>query len=638
MTITTHQNYPYLWVARSFIPQLNLGELVNQKYRVISPQIWQDIYPEKIENTTQPLPAQTTPYLHLFPQRLHIPEVYGVCSVNESPVILLNNAPIDVRGNLYPSLTEAWGNASPVQQVYWLWQILQLWQPLSVWGVATSLFEKSNLRVQGWRVRLLELYSDTENLADNLAQTQATITEAQGNAKTLIQSTDTLAQLAASWIPLIDTSHGEITQRLADITTQMQTEGLELADITPQLNQLLLDTAGKETLRSKVVGVSDVGKRRKHNEDSCYPTLEGIISNGNLIRNELAHHFMIVCDGLGGHAGGEIASQLAVQSLKLQVGILLQEISQNQEIFTPEIITEYLEAIIRITNNVISARNDEQERESRQRMGTTLVMALQLPQPIPNSDGETGNSHELYLAHVGDSRAYWLTAQGCLQLTVDDDVASQEVISGHRLYKQALQLNNSGALTQALGTNHAQEINPHINRFVIAEDGLLLLCSDGLSDNDLVELYWQEFAPDVLQGDLPLDSASKFLLELANHKNGHDNISFVLCHYQVSQPAPVIVNLDALPTADGNSEIQFATELQEYEQAFSQEELPPATEISEDDRNSGGEKQRRWWQVVILVIIVAGLTGFLTQRFIKLEAWESLYKGWFKEEVDLLQK
>ena len=634
MTITTHQNYPYLWVASSFIPQLNLGELVNQKYRVISPQIWQDIYPEKIENIPQPLPEKTTPYLHLFPQRLHIPEVYGICSVNESPVTLLHNCPIDVRGNLYPSLTEAWSNARPVQQVYWLWQILQLWQPLSAWGVATSLFEKSNLRVQGWRVRLLELYSDKGNLAHDLSQIQTSFNEAQGNSQTLTQS-GTLAQLAASWIPLIDTSHGKVAERLADITTQMQTEGLELADITPQLNQLLLDTAGKETLRSKVVGVSDVGKRRKHNEDSCYPTLEGIIGNGNPIRNELAHHFMIVCDGLGGHAGGEIASQLAVQSLKLQVGILLQEISQNQEIFTPEIITEYLEAIIRITNNVISARNDEQERESRQRMGTTLVMALQLPQQMPNSDGEMGNSHELYLAHVGDSRAYWLTAQGCLQLTVDDDVASQEVISGHRLYKQALQLNNSGALTQALGTNHAQEINPHIDRFVIAEDGLLLLCSDGLSDNDLVELYWQEFAPDVLQGNLPLDSASKFLLELANHKNGHDNISFVLCHYQVSQPAPVIVNLDALATADGNSEIQFTTELPEYEQEFSQEELPVAKDNFEDTdaSNSGGEKPRRWWQIVLIVVIVAGLTGFLTQKFIKIEAWESLYEGWFQQDL-----
>ena len=71
-------------------------------------------------------------------------------------------------------------------------------------------------------------------------------------------------------------------------------------------------------------------------------------------------------------------------------------------------------------------------------MGTTVVMAL----PIAPA---------MYITHVGDSRAYWITRHNCHQITLDDDLASREVRLGYAVYRQALQHSGSGSLVQALG-------------------------------------------------------------------------------------------------------------------------------------------------------------------------------------------
>ncbi|NEP04714.1 MAG: serine/threonine-protein phosphatase, partial [Okeania sp. SIO4D6] len=246
---------------------------------------------------------------------------------------------------------------------------------------------------------------------------------------------------------------------------------------------------------------------------------------------------------VGGHDGGEVASQLAVQSIKRLVQNLLTEVAQQQDLTSPDLVMKQLEEIIRVVNNMIATENDEQGRESRQRMGTTLVMALQLPQQVkPSLESNPNNAHELYIANLGDSRAYWLTKNACQLLTVDDDVASREVCLGHCLYWQALQRRDAGALTQALGTRDGEFICPTIQRFLIEEEGLLLLCSDGLSDNDWVEKSWTEYTPRIFRGEFSLKQAVEYLIELANQKNGHDNTSVVLAHYRISPEQLILLN------------------------------------------------------------------------------------------------
>jgi protein phosphatase len=185
-----------------------------------------------------------------------------------------------------------------------------------------------------------------------------------------------------------------------EIAEQLQTENPSLKAIASQLNQLLIEQAARQPLRLRVAGATDTGPQHDHNEDSCYPQLSDLPTDLSQPRDPLIPHLSIVCDGIGGHEGGEVASQLAVQSIKLQVRALLAELAEDPEIMTPELVSQQLSAIIRVANNLIASRNDEQERESRRRMATTLTMALQLPQIVKMPDGQ-GNAHELYIASVG---------------------------------------------------------------------------------------------------------------------------------------------------------------------------------------------------------------------------------------------
>lgn len=564
MMINSAFSNPYLWITNASASQLKVGAVINHRYRVISQKICQDIYPEKVPDNSAELPQSITAYLRLFSHRLHIPEVYDICQFEQSSVILLNNVPLDERGNLYPQLEEVWGNASALRQVYWLWQIFSLWKALSAQGVAQSLLVKSNLRVQGWRVRVLELYADEELQTTTNFQTLTAIPE--NTTQTLTKPVAKLQQLGSSWDTLLSTAQVTIAPQLKKIVALMQTEKPEWGQIGEHLNHMVLEVAAQEPLRSRVFGISDLGVKPNHNEDSCYPHFSSISSYSHEQHDQLPAYFSIVCDGLGGHEGGEVASQLAVQSMKLQVSTLISQINQQPDLMTPELVTEQLQGIVRVTNNVISARNDEQGRAARQRMATTLVMALQLSQSFDSTDHQLGNSHELYLVNVGDSRAYWLTSQGCLQLTRDDNVAVREASNGRSLYRQALIRHDGETLTQALGIRHADFLDPTVERLVISEDGLLILCSDGLSDNNFLERYWQEFTDDVLQEKLTLEAAGNWLLDLANRKNGHDNISFVITHYQISHPIPVVYNLEALEDLEvGETEINLETELDDYE-------------------------------------------------------------------------
>ncbi|HEY9616235.1 MAG TPA: PP2C family serine/threonine-protein phosphatase, partial [Microcoleaceae cyanobacterium] len=543
----------YLWaVAVPPATQPAVGTLVAGRYYVQSAQTWLDTQPGLLPDfPTAELPDELLPYLYLYPYRLHVPEVYGICPTGEaelfSGVFFLENAAFDREGNLYPSIGQAWSQATAVRQVYWLWQILQLWMPLLEQGVASSLLATENMRVEGWRVRLCQLFQDHE------------ILQPEASAESSEIAALTLADLANLWLTWLERAKPTIAQRLQEICLQMQTEGVDIREISAKLNRLLLEQAAQLPLRLQILGVTDTGPQHQHNEDTCYPlasdkpatsepppTADETIADLTPEPPAIVPGLAIVCDGIGGHEGGEVASQLAVQSLKVQIQALLNEMATQTELVTPDVIAEQLEAIVRIVNNLIAAQNDAQGRESRRRMGTTLVMALQLPQKVTLPKGRTSpNSHELYLVQVGDSRAYWLTQRHCRLLTVDDDVAAREVRTGRMLYREGLQRPDAGALTQALGTRDSEFLHPTVQRFVIEEDGILLLCSDGLSDNGWVEAAWAEVTEPVLKGKKSLEAAAQDWIELANRNNGHDNVSVVLCHCHVSTPLPEISLIDA---------------------------------------------------------------------------------------------
>ncbi len=560
----------YLWATGRGVTQVAAGSLVAGRYAVIGSQIWLDTQPSLPPAGSELRAPQVLPYLRLHPHRLHLPGLFSCFDLtpqlaNSPSILLLENAPITPTGQLQPRLEAAWSSASALRQLNWLWQIWQLWQPLKAQGVASSLLIPENLHVEGWRLRLRELVADQSaelNEFDHTFANQAAIdpvnrsdhamnavlVSAWAESEHLPQTTvlapaaavltkpltsllfngrdlPMLHDLGEVWQAWVATAHPTIQSALRDLCTAIKSTAdtaTGAQSIANQLNQLLLEQSAILPLHIDIAAATTVGTQRSHNEDACYP----LSPQADLPR------LAMVCDGIGGHEGGEVASQLALRSMQLQLRTWLTELATQAEPLSPQIIADQLAGMVRVVNNLIAAQNNQQKREQRQRMGTTLMMAVQLPQSLSTDQGR-GNTHELYLVHVGDSRAYWLSATGCQQLTVDDDVAHREVRSGRSLYSQVLDRPDAAALTQALGTREANGLKITVQRFILDHDGVLLLCSDGLSDNALVEQHWQTVMQPVLENRLTLQTAAQTWIDLANRHNGHDNASLVLMHCQL---------------------------------------------------------------------------------------------------------
>ena len=510
--------HPYLWVVGEGITTLPLGDRVAQRYRVVGPRTWLDTCPDQAPDCPDYLPPSAQPYLVTHGHRLHLPGLYAVLDRPPlTPLLLLDNVPIHAQtGDLLPSLETALLEASPQRQLYWFWQIWELWQSLASDQLQTSLLVLDNLRVEGWRLRLLELYPDLE--------------------------APSLADLATLWRSLLPSLPLVTATPLTSLIDAMGEGKLDREAVEQELNQLLLRQVAGTRRRFTLAGGTTPGPSQPRNEDRCWPAAD-------LDSTETDLQVAIVCDGVGGHDGGEVASQLAVQSLKLQLQALVAASQQEAQLLPPPVIMEQLRAVITIVNDLINFQNDNQARVGRQRMGTTLVLALILTQRVETDQG-WGRSHEVYLAHVGDSRAYWISPNYCHPLTVDDDIAGREVRAGRQLFAQARARSDAGALTQALGTRHSDQLTIHLQRFIPDEPGVLLLCSDGLSDNHRIEDAWANYIGLIVKEIISLDSAVASWLELANQKNGHDNSAVVLLHHQLlASPPTMAVPEDGVPAA-----------------------------------------------------------------------------------------
>ncbi len=584
--------YRYLWAVGKDVEKIPPGSQVGSRYFVTARRIWIDTQPSLPPDVPAEWSDAVLPYLHLYPYRLHVPEIYGFCIQDDRPdeeIFLLENVPLDESGILFPPIVGAWAQATAVRQVYWLWQLLQLWSPLFEQGVATSFFAPDNIRVEGWRVRLCQLFQDEDVLTN---------TNSLGSTPAL-----QLMDLANLWSGWIENARPEVQEPLKTLCQQMRQEGAELATITTELNQILLEQAAQLPLRLRIAGSTTTGPERSHNEDACYPlTLQAHPQTGSILPQ-----IGIVCDGIGGHEGGEVASQLVVQSLKLEAQALITEAAEQNELLMPDILSQQLESAVRVANNLVAHQNDNQGREDRRRMGTTLVMALQVPQRVQGEGTLLPNAHELYLVNVGDSRAYWITQRYCHQLTVDDDVATREVRLGRALYREALYRPDAGALTQAIGTRDADFLQPTIQRFILEEDGLLLLCSDGVSDNGLVERTWADIARLVLSGRQTLESATQTWLDLANQQNGYDNATIVLLHCHVSSPLPGMAVFNPLQSGATNTDWGMAST------PLTQSSAGGATEVVQSPSSATNRKARGILSIlgVITLLLLAGGLGVM---------------------------
>ncbi len=578
----------YLWAVGEGIEACQIGELVAERYLLKSNRIFLDTKPGLLpEAPYLDISNAIKPYLRLVAYRLQVPQVYGLLPLRQGrrvpELLLLEQAPIyteavPLEGQLMPELTQVWKEASSMGQLNWLWQIAQLWQPLSTEGVASSLLEPQLLRVEGSILRLLELRLDSSSLP-------------------------TLSQLGQSWLQLVAEAKPSIARFLEQLCLALQQGEVQSAEqLIARLDRGLAEAESLQARSLKISTCTDTGPSRQRNEDACYPPNHTTIAKPP---DPIA--LAIVCDGIGGHEGGNVASNLAIETLQQQI----QQLPLDDAHLNATTLSTQLERFVCVANDKISQRNDNESRQGRQRMGTTLVMAL-------------GHLHEVYIAHVGDSRAYLITRTGCHQITLDDDVASREVRLGYAFYRDALQQPSSGSLVQALGMSAF--VHPTVQRFVLDEDCVFLLCSDGLSDYDLVDQCWETEILPILDGKVDVATASQRLVEIGNTQNGHDNVTVGLVYCQVSYSEPRTTesnSLAAQATGVSGSSSPAATVLQDTN-------APQPVDAAFSKLNtqlllSQTAPRRLFVPILLGIILLLGLGGGLLLAYLasqeRLPAW-----------------
>lgn len=237
----------------------------------------------------------------------------------------------------------------------------------------------------------------------------------------------------------------------------------------------------------RIVARTDTGKVRSSNQDS-YAAGE--------FRNGVA--WAVVCDGMGGNVGGNVASSTAVRSISERITTAYRENMSSSSIRNL-LVTAITNANFEIYD--MAAANPDLTG-----MGTTVVAIIM-------------DEENIYVAHAGDSRAYLLDHSTLRQITRDHSVVQKMVESGEITAEEAMRHPNKNLITRALGVD--ENLRVDFNEEPRGEQAMLLVCTDGLT-NYVTD---QEICDTILKGRNTDFSVA--LVDLANKHGGGDNITVV---------------------------------------------------------------------------------------------------------------
>jgi protein phosphatase len=248
-------------------------------------------------------------------------------------------------------------------------------------------------------------------------------------------------------------------------------------------------------MQVEAYGLTHVGRQRQHNED-------------NFLVEDDAHLFL-VADGMGGHAAGEIASRIAVDSI---IEFILH--TKEDDGTWPHAYDEHykrstnrLMAAVRMANTRVL---EAMRKDARLRgMGTTVVACL--------ADEDT-----MSVAHVGDSRAYLIRDKSISRITNDHSWVFEQVQAGMLTEAEAEKHPLRNVITRALGG--ALQVSPDASEIECKPGDVYLLCSDGLTgmvpEDEILRL--------VTENDGDLATTAQRLIDTANERGGLDNVTAVL--------------------------------------------------------------------------------------------------------------
>ncbi len=235
-------------------------------------------------------------------------------------------------------------------------------------------------------------------------------------------------------------------------------------------------------MKIRSCAISDVGRKRQKNEDSY------------LLNDEL--NVYIVADGMGGHAGGEYASRIAITTIEEKF-----RDDQSKNLSAEERVNL---AIREASSRIIQKAEEDRALKG---MGTTVI-CLSL-------DGK-----KAIFGHVGDSRAYLFREQSLEQITEDHSLVNEQVKNGLITAEEAKTHQFKNIITRSVGVS--TEVEPDVFTKKVKAGDVFLMCSDGLSN--LVEI--REMEKELKEREAVL--AAKNMVDLANKRGGDDNITLVV--------------------------------------------------------------------------------------------------------------
>ncbi len=256
--------------------------------------------------------------------------------------------------------------------------------------------------------------------------------------------------------------------------------------------------------RFSVGWATDIGSTRRHNEDTVLVVTS--CQDGHHARSALG--LFVVADGMGGHRAGEIASSIAARTVaeRIMPGCFLHALETDDR--KGDVATL-------LTDSVHAA--NEAVLKDVPGAGTTLTCALLV-------------GSQVYLAHVGDSRAYIFTEAGLDQVTQDHSLVDRLVRSGEVTPEEAHGHPQKNVLYRAVGQNGDLEIASYARE--LPDGGSLLLCSDGLwgavSEAEIGHIMTSSASPQL---------SCESLIAAANRAGGPDNITAIIVHLSASQPS-----------------------------------------------------------------------------------------------------
>ncbi|HOU11855.1 MAG TPA: Stp1/IreP family PP2C-type Ser/Thr phosphatase [Anaerolineae bacterium] len=307
-----------------------------------------------------------------------------------------------------------------------------------------------------------------------------------------------LARLLLTWLHGASAAGQEVQSSVSVVAllTQAQETGMSADALATSLEQALYQARAHRNVRFQIGCQTDVGRVRSLNEDS-------------VLARDFSERFQAlgapvgvfaVADGMGGHAAGDVASQLIISTL-IEETANLDTLADKEALFPAR---AWLEQAVMAANQAVHAHRKAADND----MGSTLVLAL-----------VTG-AHVI-VANMGDSRAYHLTEDGARQITTDHSLVERLVAVGQITAQEAREHPRRNVIYRVVGDKPKPEFD--LFEQLLAPGEAVLLCSDGLSGMVPDAQIWQMWR------DAPSPQAAcDRLVEAANRAGGTDNISVVI--------------------------------------------------------------------------------------------------------------